>query len=331
MSNMKSRKFMKFFVGLVVLGMIILVIPLQSVFGDSGSGGDIDLNDYTPETGSPAGCCTSPGGNVLKWDDNTLFDNEKFWEVDVSDPMGTYSAICDQGYEPKVIGVCVKTGGLDEQLFEENGGSNDHVTVVINGSYASVTEKVTTGDGGDVSHICIYYSCVEITTCEGSITVVKKVGGNTPTEDIGTFSFYIQKDSDTADKYDLNFANSYSKTIDPLDCGNYKVWEDESSMPAGYEFSSIQTDIGSVGGAGNKEVSFTMTDDGSGIITINNSTEEDETGSITICKTYTGEGDPPDYFNFTVTGPGGYNNSVQVVPDGDCVTLVHHNINKVTY
>jgi len=161
MKRIKSRKFAKIFVGLIVVGMILLTIPLQSIFGDSGVGNNVDLNDYTPDEigGSPAQCCDNPGGVVLKWDDSSLFNDEKFWEVDVSDPMGTYSISCEQGEEPEVIGVCVKTGGL-YQLFTGTGGSNDHVDVSINDSYASVTEKATTGDGGDVSHICIYYSCV---------------------------------------------------------------------------------------------------------------------------------------------------------------------------
>jgi hypothetical protein len=215
MKRIKSRKFAKIFVGLIVVGMILLTIPLQSIFGDSGVGNNVDLNDYTPDEigGSPAQCCDNPGGVVLKWDDSSLFNDEKFWEVDVSDPMGTYSISCEQGEEPEVIGVCVKTGGL-YQLFTGTGGSNDHVDVSINDSYASVTEKATTGDGGDVSHICIYYSCVE-------------------------------------------------------------------------------------NGNGNGET---------------------DTGSIEICKTYIGAGDPPAFFNFTITGPG-YNNSIQVVPDGECVKL----------
>jgi hypothetical protein len=85
MSAMKSRKLMKYFIGLVVLGLVILLLPLSALFG-SGSGNDVNLNDYTPSLGGEQ-CCSS-SGILLKWDAGSLFDDEKSWEVNVANPMG---------------------------------------------------------------------------------------------------------------------------------------------------------------------------------------------------------------------------------------------------
>jgi len=180
------------------------------------------------------------------------------------------------------------------KLDEEDWARGYNTGGATSGTWTGVPE---TGIG----HVSFCYA--DVPTCEGQLTIVKHVGGAKPAGDIGTFEFFIQPGSDTPTKFQLTFPD-YEYTFYGIKCGNYNVWEDEATIPAGYEFESIQTTIGSVGGSGNNVVSLTMTDGGSGIVTINNQQATPDTTTTTAGTTTTTQGTTTTTAGTTTTTQG---------------------------
>jgi len=139
--------------------------------------------------------------------------------------------------------------------------------------------------------------------CEGRLTVVKTINGQTPSE--GSFDFYIQTPSGAQrGPFTLNSDNGYSMSFD-LPCGEgYSLWE--SNVSEGYEFNSLSSNAVTNANIDGSTITFDIEDEDSGQITIDNKVECQ--GKITVIKLMDGRTPVPPTegsFNFYIQTPSG--------------------------
>jgi len=271
----KARKVLKFSVLLIViLSLVLWLMPVGSIFAGTDEPTELPpgVDAWIP---NPFDCPTGCANQI-----RIPFPKEG-------------SANGDYGDGTLLVTISYHAGGTGEGFSWSTNRPICYLIVKLGeGSWArgynvsGVSGTWTGVPGTGISHVSFCYA--DVPTCEGQLTVVKNVGGSKPIENIGTFEFYIQYGSDTPAKFQLTYPN-YEHTFSQLVCGDYQIWEDEGTIPAGYEFESIQTTIGDVGGTGNKVVSFTMADDDSGTVTINNKEKEECEGTVTVTKYINGE------------------------------------------
>jgi len=154
------RKLIKFFVGLVVLGMILMLLPITVLSGDDPC--VVNLNtDLSPERdcGNCAGENAPAGYSCVKYNNG-------------DDNLCTYTWTAPQCAEgtATIDYVWIKAGNTFEDFL---ASSNDCYTLTgIGTSTVSVTETGAS-DCQDISHICFYWKCEEDEPDPGYIKVYK--------------------------------------------------------------------------------------------------------------------------------------------------------------
>jgi len=268
MSNKrKSKRLLKFFVSIVVLGMIMFLIPASLIYADNFGDPSHHSGSYPRDV--------EIGGITYK-----LVKYETGWGENGT--WGTSFSL--SGCEPKV--VVIKAGNMDPDpmlnianpVFYVSIDSVNHPAFAANFSANSVqvretwftdgekisddnlnlekdTSEVTDlGDNAkDISHILVYYTCEQV--CTGTVTVTKYINGEVASR--GSFTIKISY-GDVTREFTLDSNNQWSKTL-TLPCDTeYVIWEDETSLPKGVVFDRIRSSISGAAIDGNSII-FTAT------------------------------------------------------------------------
>ncbi len=355
MSNKrKSKRLLKFFVSIVVLGMIMFLLPVSNIFAvDGDSKWDCPSTNLSksPDGGNgaeyfvkydakPAGTLTFPGDFVDHNCDPALCANLEITEVVIKTgnhpglPTGPITLVY---YPDGTIRYFVGTSGSGFTEIPSSDwppGVSGWYTVTFNSTTAPSSATVVQNRIAlhDISHVEFYYKCVEV--CEGKVTVVKTLNGRPPNDVNFSVDYYIGTPGGaTRGPFTLNSDNNWSNTH-TLPCGrNYSLWEDEDSLPEGFEFNKITSEgVTNPRIDGNNILFGIGPDNDEGTITIDN-TEECK-GEVTVKKFLNGgtptEGFAVDFFvkvgdttrgPFTLNSGNGWSMTFDTLPCDEVIEI----------